>query len=99
MVLILSRGYIAQAFARELKRRQISYTCLARSKFDYTKFENLYLFLREHRPKFVINCAGVTGEGNIDWCEDHKSQTLLWNLVLPVTVGNACASHGIAWAH
>merc|ERR1719498_291736 len=31
------------------------------------------------KPKFVLNCAGVTGRPNVDWCEDHKAETIRVN--------------------
>ena len=31
-------------------------------------------------PDVVINCAGKTGRPNIDWCEDHKIETLNSNV-------------------
>jgi len=94
----LGSGYVGQAFTRELGKRFINYTSLSRAKFDYTKFDNLWLYIKEHRPKFVINCAGVTGVPNIDWCEDHKAETLLANVALPLTVAHACAAHSVTWA-
>ena len=24
------------------------------------------------KPTNVLNCAGITGRPNVDWCEDHK---------------------------
>ncbi|KAK4499051.1 hypothetical protein PRZ48_009563 [Zasmidium cellare] len=28
------------------------------------------------KPTHVINCAGKTGRPNVDWCEDHKLETM-----------------------
>ena len=32
-------------------------------------------------PDFIINCAGVTGVPNVDWCEDHKIETIRTNII------------------
>src|SRR5258708_10002765 len=99
-VLILGGGgYIGQAFASELKRRLISYVVLSRAKLDYTKFDNLWLFLKEHRPRLVINAAGVTGTPNVDWCEEYQAETLLTNGVLPTPITNPVAAFEIPLAH
>lgn len=36
----------------------------------------------EHvQPDFIINTAGLTGVPNVDWCEDHKQETLRTNVL------------------
>lgn len=32
-------------------------------------------------PDYIINCAGVTGTPNVDWCEDHQQQTIRTNII------------------
>lgn len=34
------------------------------------------------KPTHVLNCAGVTGRPNVDWCEDH--QVTLHNTLIDV---------------
>jgi len=29
----------------------------------------------------IINAAGVTGRPNVDWCEDHKIETIRSNVI------------------
>jgi dTDP-4-dehydrorhamnose reductase len=99
VLLLGGSGFIGGAFQSELKRRFINYTSISRAALDYTRFETLWLFLKEHRPKFVINAAGVSGIQNIDWCEEYQADTLLANVVLPATVANACAAFKIPWGH
>lgn len=99
-VLILGgTGFIGGAFIAELKRRFVSYVALSRAQLDYTRPGNLELFLKEHRPKFLINAAGVSGTPNVDWCEEHRAETLLANVVLPATIANACAVYAIPFGH
>jgi len=51
--------------------------------------------LREHKPKWVFNAAGVTGRPNVDWCEDNKQTTMRTNVVGTVNLADACFLEGI----
>jgi dTDP-4-dehydrorhamnose reductase len=33
------------------------------------------------KPSRVLNAAGVTGRPNVDWCEDHKQETIRANVI------------------
>jgi len=37
--------------------------------------------IEERKPKYILNCAGVTGRPNVDWCEDHKQETIRSNVI------------------
>jgi dTDP-4-dehydrorhamnose reductase len=47
----------------------------------------------------VINAAGYTGKPNVDACEAARSETLLGNTILPITVAHACEALGICWGN
>lgn len=47
----------------------------------------------------VINCAGKTGSPNVDWCEDHKEETLRSNTLGPLILLEECAKRRIYWVH
>ena len=55
--------------------------------------------LDEVRPSVVINCAGKTGRPNIDWCEDHKVETLRSNVTGALVVLEECMKRGIYLVH
>ena len=100
MILLLGgTGYIGEAFARELERRQLPFQNLSRREVDYAKFDSLFAFLKAHRPEFVINCAGYTGKPNVDACELARADTLAGNTVLPLTIASACSAVEIPWGH
>lgn len=46
-------------------------------------------------PDRVLNCAGITGRPNVDWCEDHKGQTVLVNVCGTLNLAQACEREGI----
>lgn len=100
MILLLgASGYIGQAFAAELKRRKVDFTPLSRAEVNYSRFDVLLKSLRERKPAFVINAAGYIGKPNVDACENAKADTLLGNVVLPVTIAHACLEAGVPWGH
>jgi dTDP-4-dehydrorhamnose reductase len=100
MILLLgASGYIGQAFAHELDRRGWKFAPLSRKQTDYTRFDLLLDHLRETQPEFVINAAGYTGKPNVDACENHRTDTLAGNTLLPLTIAHACDAAGLPWGH
>lgn len=55
--------------------------------------------LDAERPDVVINCAGKTGRPNVDWCEDHKEETVHANVIGPLVLNEECMKRGIYWVH
>lgn len=55
--------------------------------------------LKKEKPTVVINAAGKTGKPNVDWCEDHKTETLMSNVVGPIVLVQACLAQGIDFVH
>jgi dTDP-4-dehydrorhamnose reductase len=47
------------------------------------------------KPDFVLNAAGKTGRPNVDWCEDHKQETIRSNLIGALTLADLCYKYGI----
>jgi len=48
-----------------------------------------------YKPTHVLNAAGVTGRPNVDWCEDHKSETVRTNVIGCLNIADLCAERGI----
>lgn len=55
--------------------------------------------LDAEKPNVVINCAGKTGRPNVDWCEDHKEETIRANVLGPLILNDECLKRGIYWVH
>ncbi len=51
------------------------------------------------KPDVVINTAGRTGRPNVDWCEDHKRETIHSNVTGPLVLLEECGKRGIYWVH
>jgi dTDP-4-dehydrorhamnose reductase len=100
MVLLLgATGYVGQAFARELQRREIPFYSLSRKELDYTRFENLWRHLLDEKPEFVINAAGFTGRPNVDACEIARADTLFGNTLFPQSLAQACLVTNVPYGH
>lgn len=60
---------------------------------------NIENAIRIYNPAVIINCIGRTGRPNIDWCEDHRGETLFANLTVPLMLADQCLKHGITLVH
>ena len=49
----------------------------------------------EYKPSHVLNAAGITGRPNIDWCEDHRPETIRTNVIGTLNVVDLCNERGI----
>ena len=47
------------------------------------------------KPTHVLNCAGLTGRPNVDWCEFHKDEVIRVNVVGTLGLLDACEVRGI----
>lgn len=55
--------------------------------------------LEREEPDAVINCAGLTGSPNVDWCETHQHETMMANTWLPILMANECHKFGVHFTH
>jgi dTDP-4-dehydrorhamnose reductase len=56
-------------------------------------------FLDAEKPDVVINCAGKTGRPNVDWCEDHKLETIKSNVTGPLVLLDETQARGMYLVH
>lgn len=47
------------------------------------------------KPDYIINCAGVTGTPNVDWCETHQQETIRSNIIGALNLADVAYLHGI----
>jgi 3,5-epimerase/4-reductase len=92
-ILILgSKGFLGQ-------RLLAAYPGAGSTDVDVADAAALAAVLDARRPAVVINCAGKTGRPNIDWCEDHKRETLRSNVTGALVVLEACLERAIYLVH
>ncbi len=88
--LIFGNGYLGNKFNDALED----------SVIDLARIDNpeqVREAILKHKPDVVINCAARTGTPNIDWCEDHKLETLDANLRGPMTLLKVCEELNQYW--
>ena len=51
--------------------------------------------LEKIKPTHALMAAGITGRPNIDWCEDHKAETIRTNVIGTLNVVDLCCLRGI----
>jgi len=57
--------------------------------------ESVLREIEQYKPTHILNAAGVTGRPNVDWCEDHRLETLRSNVIGTLTIADICAIKGI----
>lgn len=57
--------------------------------------ESVEAELEKYKPTHVLNAAGVTGRPNVDWCEDHKMETVRTNVIGCLNMADLCATRNI----
>jgi len=88
---VFGAGYLGTRIAKELGFELPEINVL---NIDATES-----YLEKTKPSVVINCVGKTGRPNIDWCEDHREETLLANTAAPIVLSSLCANQEIYFIH
>ena len=88
-----AKGYIGNEFVSLFGEDAIA------SAIDIGDAEAVAAALDEYQPDVVINAAGKTGKPNIDWCEDHKEETIYSNVTGPKVLLEECSKRNIYWVH
>lgn len=51
--------------------------------------------IEKTKPCAIINAAGITGKPNVDWCEDHKPETLRTNVIGTLNLADIAFMHNL----
>ena len=92
-ILIIGKGYIGSRCAEVWGSEAILSDKRINTKDDVLELLDTY------KPDAVLNAAGKRGVPNVDWCETHQLETVLGNVVLPVTIAEGCAERQIYLLH
>lgn len=87
-----SRGYLGGRFLDYLPGSQPADVDIA----DSAAVEAV---LAAEQPDVLINAAGKTGRPNVDWCEDHKEETVRANVTGPLVLLDACRKYDVRLVH
>lgn len=90
--LVFGNGWIGNKFISRFTEARMS-TVITNS------LDELGRILDAEDPETVLNCAGITGQPNVDWCETHQVETAMGNTMFPIILAQACAERGIHLTH
>ncbi len=57
--------------------------------------ESVIAEIEAYQPTHIINAAGVTGRPNVDWCEDHRAETIRTNVIGCLNIADISAQRNI----
>ncbi|KHO55493.1 MAG: 3,5-epimerase/4-reductase [archaeon GW2011_AR19] len=89
--LVFGAGFIGKRIADKFNYYLSEIDVLDRYALEQT--------LEQTKPDIVINAVGKTGKPNIDWCETHKEETFMSNVVAAANLGITCSQKGIYFVH
>lgn len=91
-VLVFGNGWVGNKFAERLPDAEVT-------AVDITDRQAVRAELARRSPAVAINAAGKTGKPNIDWCEEHKLETLASNTTGPLVLARECLDRGVFFVH
>lgn len=91
-ILIFGNGWIGNKFLQAHSEARMS-TVITTNPGEIGEI------LDFEEPDDVFNAAGITGQPNVDWCEDHQVETAVGNTMFPIMLAQACAERGIHLTH
>ncbi|HCW32624.1 MAG: putative rhamnose biosynthetic enzyme 1-like, 3,5-epimerase/4-reductase [Candidatus Peregrinibacteria bacterium GW2011_GWE2_39_6] len=94
--LIYGKGFLGHHFLNYLRsqKEEVEF-----GTADIGNLEQIRHDLLTYRPDIVLNCAGKTGRPNVDWCEDHKEETLYSNVTGPLILWHTCHEMSVRLVH
>ena len=90
--LIFGNGWLGNKLQKDLPEAVLSLA-------DITSRQAVHNAIEQHKPSFVINAAGKTGKPNIDWCEDHITETFASNVKGPIMLRDVCLEQKVNLVH
>ncbi|MBI5421708.1 sugar nucleotide-binding protein [Candidatus Peregrinibacteria bacterium] len=96
ILLLGSTGFIGSQFKEALTKKDYE---LATPRIEITDLSALRKAMDEHRPDWVLNCTGITGKPNVDWCETHVSETIAVNACGTLNSAIAASEKGVYSIH
>jgi dTDP-4-dehydrorhamnose 3,5-epimerase-like enzyme/dTDP-4-dehydrorhamnose reductase len=87
-----SNGFLGSNIVKTLTKLNKNYICCFFRLEEVCKIKEL---LDIYKPKYVINCAGLTGVPNIFWCEQNKTKTIETNITYQLTLAALCNERNI----
>ena len=90
--LLGSNGFIGSNVLSELLKQNKKVLCLKERMEDIKGIKKLIQF---YKPKYFINCAGLTGNPNTSWCNTNQRETLMTNVINQINILNICNEYSV----
>lgn len=94
MNIVFGAGFLGTRIANEL-----GYEIAGRKEADVLNPGSIGSYLDIKKPQIVINAVGKTGRPNIDWCEEHKEETIQSNILAAANLCTESIKRGIYFVH
>ena len=91
ILLLGSTGFIGSHFKAPLKKAGYKVFTPRIEIRNHTEVEKT---VYKTRPDIIINATGITGYPNVDWCEDHPSETFSVNVAGSINIATVAAEFG-----
>lgn len=91
--LIFGNGYVGNKFKSHFGGQA------ALSAARISEKQDVINEISKCNPEWIINCIGKTGRPNIDWCEEHREETIFGNVIIPNIIADACETTGKKMLH
>ena len=85
-------GFLGKNIINSLENENKNYITSSLRLNEILEIEKL---IKLYKPKYVINCAGLTGSPNIFWCDDHKVETIETNIIFQMTLVKICNENNV----
>jgi len=87
-----SKGFLGSNIIKVLKDLNKNYiSCI----FRLEELHKIKEILDIYKPKYIINCAGLTGTPNIFWCDENKTKTIETNITYQLSLAGLCNERNI----
>jgi dTDP-4-dehydrorhamnose 3,5-epimerase-like enzyme/dTDP-4-dehydrorhamnose reductase len=91
-VIFGANGFLGKNIIKHLESQNKNYI---QCNLRLNEIDKIEKFIKQHKPKYVINCAGITGTPNIFWCDDNKTETIETNIIYQLTLLKLCNDNNI----
>ena len=89
--IVFGAGFLGARIAKKFNYTLSNIDVLDKSLLEQT--------LDQTNPEIVVNAVGKTGRPNIDWCETHKEETFMSNVIAAANIGIVCSKRKIYSVH
>lgn len=91
VLLLGATGWIGSQLKTMLEGRPDEYRVfVTKQRLDHFDMRQIELDIITDKIDCVINCAGITGRPNVDWCETHTHEVIQTNLVGTLAMMEVC---------